>query len=96
MKTHEPPHDLRLRCSVSSLSYDFVTRSGELHFPPDCCCDATGAIALFVGIDPGVRLIRTYAGDEADTVYQKRAGRWTAYNPVAGWTSRPWRHKGRA
>jgi len=76
--------DERLVCRVQHLSYDFRTRTGELHFPECNCCDMGGAVALFRAIDPDVRLIRTFAGGRPDTVYRFNvgdSGEWSAFLP---------------
>ena len=62
-----PRPDLVTR--VLSLSYDFCTREGTLFMPEYCCTDMTGAIRLFVAIDPEVERIFTRSGDVPDTYY---------------------------
>src|SRR5262245_48853509 len=62
--------DDKLMCHIMSLSYDFRTREGKIYFPEGECCDRNWCVALFIGIDPAVLLIRTYSGDEPDTAYR--------------------------
>jgi hypothetical protein len=58
-------------CRVETLSYDWRTRTGEVHFPQHNCCDMSGCNDVFVAIDPEVRMIRTFTGGKHDTVYKK-------------------------
>jgi hypothetical protein len=58
-----------LACLVRSLSFDFANKRGELHLPPNCCCDMSGCIAVFQAIDPEVKEVQTFAGKEPDTRY---------------------------
>jgi hypothetical protein len=77
--------DARLVCCVMRLEYDFRTRTGAIYFPDGRCCDMAGCVALFEGIDPGVRDIQTYSGEESDTRYRKGGdGEWHATMPVHG------------
>jgi hypothetical protein len=71
--------DSRLVCFVERLSYDFISRTGDIHFPPDNCCDAKGVIKLFKGIDPKVSRINTFAGGIRDTYYCLQSGVWQPY-----------------
>lgn len=57
------------QCEVSRIEYDFRAKVGHLHMPPDQCCDMSGCIALFKGLDAAVHLINTYSGGRADTWY---------------------------
>ena len=54
--------DRRLVCRVQNLEYDFRTWTGKLYFPAGNCCDMSGAVRIFTGIDPDVRVIETFAG----------------------------------
>jgi hypothetical protein len=77
--------DKRLKCRVHRLSYDFNTRIGDIYFAAGHCCDMQGCVDLFLGIDPDVLIIRTYAGREPDTVYRFNvgdSGEWAAYQPM--------------
>jgi hypothetical protein len=56
--------DKRLMCNVVSLTYDFRSHMGQLYLLDRDCCDMTGWVALFEGIDPKVTAIKTYSGDE--------------------------------
>jgi hypothetical protein len=73
--------DERLKCHVVSLAHDFRSHTGQLHLPDGDCCDMTGCVALFEGIDPQVTAINTYSGDKADTVYRKEGTEWNALLP---------------
>lgn len=71
--------DERLMCEVEQMAYDFRTRTGRLDFPEMNCCHMPGAIALFTAIDPGARVIDTYAGGKPDTLCRLVDGEWTAF-----------------
>lgn len=72
------------QCYVSHLSYDFESRSGELHMGELSSTDMRGCIELFKAIDPEVREIRTYrAVGRADTSYHLERGKWAARANVA-------------
>jgi hypothetical protein len=73
--------DERLKCRVQQLQYDFHTKTGRLDFPEANCCDMTGAVGIFMAIDPEVRVIDTYAGGKADVLYRrgKERGEWKAH-----------------
>jgi hypothetical protein len=58
-----------VHCSVFGLSYDFDTRTGQLHMGEGHCCDMTGCINLFKKIDKNVKYIFTFAGEVSDTAY---------------------------
>ncbi len=70
-KPTKGPWDERLKCHVVSLTYDFRSQTGQVYLLDGDCCDMTGCVALFQGIDPKVTAIDTYSGDKADTVYRK-------------------------
>lgn len=74
----EDTWDERLKCHVVSLTYEFHTHTGQLYLLDGDCCDMTGCVALFEGIDPEVKAIKTYSGDKADTVYRKKGTEWNA------------------
>jgi hypothetical protein len=61
------------------LSYNYATRIGQLHVDPSSCADMADTIALFERIDPGVTLIRTFARERPDTLYQRDQGEWIAH-----------------
>jgi hypothetical protein len=78
-----PRHEL-LQCRITSLTYDFCTRTAHLYFPGLHCCNMAGAIALVTAIDPKAEVIQTHSGKELDTVYRRRGGGaadWTAARP---------------
>ena len=71
----------QLQCTVESLAYNFADDGGTgfVFMAPMNCCDMTGCIELFKQIDPHVNRIVTYAGNVADTSYEKdEAGNWHA------------------
>ncbi len=71
--------DERLMCSVVSLKYDFHNHCGQLHLQEGHCCDMSGCLSLFKGIDSEVVAVLTFSGDEPDTAYCKRPnGEWVA------------------
>jgi hypothetical protein len=67
-----------LGTDVDAMSYDFVSQVGRLDMPEGCCCDMMACIALFVGVDPAVREIKTFAGGKPDTSYTLRPDGWRA------------------
>lgn len=82
-KIGEPRFDARLGCYVSSLFYDFDVRYGRLHMGEGSCCDMTGCIDLFMGIDPECRLIDTFQKcGKSDTMYRLVRGEWQAFEPM--------------
>ncbi|SEP45341.1 hypothetical protein SAMN02990966_06494 [Rhodospirillales bacterium URHD0017] len=58
-----------IMCDVRGIAYDFERRIGRLYMAEDNCCDMSGCIEFFSGIDPDVRRIETFAGEVPDTVY---------------------------
>ena len=78
MTVGSEPNDL-LKCSVNSISYNFVTRVGHLYMADDNCCDMAGCIKLFTSIDRHCRRIDTFAGVVPDVVYMCPLGSWGAY-----------------
>ena len=73
--------DKRLMCHVISLAYDFRSHAGQVYFPDGECCDMSGCVALFEGIDPKVTIVRTFSGDREDTVYRKEGKGWDIIPP---------------
>lgn len=78
-KQIKAPWDDRLMCHVVSLAYDFRSHMGQVYMLDGNCCDMTGCLSLFQGIDPKVTAIETYSGDKADTVYRKEDEEWSAF-----------------
>lgn len=76
MAKFKKPYDLH--CSINELHYDFDARIGKLYMPPDNCCDMGACIELFKKIDPKVRLIDAFAGDELDITYARYGDSWDA------------------
>jgi hypothetical protein len=70
--------DDRLQCRLISLTYDFRTRTGQVYLFEGDCCDMTGCVTLFEGIDSEVTAVDTFAGDKADAVYRKQGRKWSA------------------
>jgi hypothetical protein len=60
-----------LKTAVVRMSYDWITRTGRLVMGTGCCCDMTGCIELFRGIDPKALRIETFAGNVPDTIYRR-------------------------
>ncbi|CAN7202586.1 hypothetical protein LJR030_000524 [Rhizobium sp. LjRoot30] len=76
--------DERTQCYLHRVHYDFDEQRGILIMGRSSCTDMSGAIRLFEAIDPGVRLIETFAENVPDTIYRKhteRFGGWRAYSP---------------
>src|SRR3954451_6899810 len=73
------PVDAQIQAEVFSIRYYPKISVGMLYMADGECCDMSGAIELFQGIDPAVRAINTFSGDEPDTMYFRRGGEWTAY-----------------
>ena len=65
-----------LKCLVLCVDYNFQRRTGRLDMPPGNCCDMQGCIRHFLGIDPDVRIIETFAGGVRDTCYERAADGW--------------------
>ena len=65
-----PEYNEQLKCEVVDLHYFFETRTGEITFAKDNCCDMSGCIKLFKTIDSKVRVIQTYSGENRDTRYK--------------------------
>jgi hypothetical protein len=85
--------DERLMCHVVALDYVFSSHTGQLFMSDGGCCDMTGCVALFAGIDPQVTAIDTYSGDEIDTMYRKDGNAWTAFLPNIREQYSPFRFK---
>lgn len=82
--------DTEMQTTVLSTSYDREKKTGVVRMQPRACTDMSGAIRYFLRIDPDVRIIRTIAGDELDTVYVRRGARtWTAWTKQYG----EWRYQ---
>lgn len=70
-----------LMCQVHSVSYDFDKRAGTLILAADNCCDMSGCIRYFCGIDANVELIETFAAGVPDIIYMKDVDGWSAFTP---------------
>ena len=67
---------------VNAIHYDAATRTGRVYQPRGACCDMSGCIAAFEVIDPGIKRIYTFMGDQEDTSYYRlESGDWTAMVP---------------
>lgn len=82
IETREGVFVERVQCDLFSLTYDFTSRHGVLHMQEFNCCDMTGCIELFYGIDPDVQYISTMAADQPDTGYFRKEGNWEATVPA--------------
>jgi hypothetical protein len=78
------PNDIwyaKLVTYVNHITHDVRKHVGALYMPSGMCTDMSGAIDLFKRIDPKVRRIDTFSGDQPDAFYIKSAnGTWKAYN----------------
>jgi hypothetical protein len=74
-----------LQTSVTGFEYSFVHHTGRLYMPRGCCCDMTDCVNFFRKIDPDVEAIRTFAGIEEDTAYQRHDGKWRASHKGSRW-----------
>ena len=68
-------------CSVRGLIYDRASRTGRLYMTANHCCDMSGCLDIFKAIDPAVRHVKTFMGEDPDTQYHfderwKDAGNW--------------------
>lgn len=69
----------QLQCIVKWLTYDWDAHIGRIGFLPFNCCDGAACKNLFLAIDPGVLLIRTYAGEKQDTIYARKGRNWCCF-----------------
>lgn len=68
-----------MQCYVYRISYDFISRCGEVWMPAGSCTDMKGAIEWFGDIDDGVKAIMTWSEGLPDTSYiRDDAGNWRA------------------
>lgn len=68
---------MALKCGLPvRIEYNTATRTGLIRMSPHCCADMTGAIRLFVAIDPQVVLIHTFAGERPDVSYRNDGPIW--------------------
>lgn len=68
-----------LMCEPLRVTYDFVTRHGELHMADGDCCDMIGCIDFFTRMDQDAKKIATFSGNKPDTVYVRGDnGKWRA------------------
>jgi hypothetical protein len=79
--TSEDAWDERLQCHVVSLAYDFSSHTGRLYLVAQGCCDRDGCLELFQAIDPEVRAIQTYSGDQPDMAFRKMGTEWMSVWP---------------
>ncbi|ODT32034.1 MAG: hypothetical protein ABS35_03105 [Kaistia sp. SCN 65-12] len=59
-----------LKCDVLSLTYDFTTHVGTLKMGDGNDCDLAKCFGVFNRIDPGVCLIKTFAGSAFVATHQ--------------------------
>lgn len=71
-----------VQCFVTTLAYDFKTRTGTLHLEEGSCTDMHGCIELFKRIDSSVVRIQSLAGGNGrrDTEYRLEDGGWQSFN----------------
>lgn len=65
-----------LACYVISVYYNFFAQRGNLYLLENNVPDMSGCLQLFRSIDPNVKDIDVFSGDELDTVYTKYHGQW--------------------
>lgn len=70
-----------LGCDVDGIHYDPNWRKGKLYMPAGHCCDMSACLELFTEGWPAVKRIETFSGNERDTTYVKRGGRWHSFAP---------------
>lgn len=66
------------QCDVVRVDYNFEREYGRAWLQEGENCDMNGCIAFFKAIDPAVKHIETFSGDQEDTVYMLRSGDWIA------------------
>ena len=67
----------KLWCGPASIEYDSESRCGFVHMKNSTACtDMSGAIRLFLALDPGVELIVTVAAGVPDIAYRRVSGDW--------------------
>lgn len=71
-------YDPELQCGLVRVEADIARGCVTPFLPPDECTDMSGAIAYARRVDPGVRIVRTFAGSRPDTNYVRVAGEWRA------------------
>ncbi|TXL78259.1 hypothetical protein FHP25_08710 [Vineibacter terrae] len=79
---HASRLDEEFQCDVLEIRYDVTKMAGYVFMADDTYCNADGVIDFFVRLDPAVRYIYTFMGDNEDTYYVKLAGSaWASYRP---------------
>jgi len=68
-----------LQCCVTSIEYDYTQSELNVYMEKGHCADMGGAIELAVSIDPCVKQIQTFAGDQADTCYALIDKKWEVF-----------------
>lgn len=67
-------------CNVRRITYEPVNRTGEVILDEHGCADMSGAIELFIAIDPDVRKIQASNSDgqtlTSGTVYRRNGNDW--------------------
>lgn len=64
-------------CFIVSMAYDYETRIGQLILAPEGCTDMTGAIGVFLAVDPNVERVETIGTPECQsTTYQRTTYGW--------------------
>ena len=67
-----------LWCVLLRAEFDLVAHVANLHLYDGDCVDARGAINFAKRVDPKVRQIITFSGDNLDTVYDRKGDDWEA------------------
>ena len=69
-------------CPLERVNYDYRNAVCVMQVPADACVDATAALQLARKLFPGVTELRTFAGDQLDTMYRFAHGHWIAFEPT--------------
>lgn len=64
-------HHPEMMCDVTAIAYDFKSRTGRVDMAVGNCVDMRGCIDVFERIDPKIKTIETFAGDQPDTSYHR-------------------------
>lgn len=74
--TSSPMYHPEMKCHVSSIKYDYSTKTGTVSATALQKVDMDGAVSFFKRLDIGVQQIRTYADTERSTAFRNIGGQW--------------------
>ena len=77
------PFDRKLWCTPVGCSYLYERHEGLFFHEENESVEMNACIAMFKQFDPHVKIINTFAGSRAETVYVKTDDGWKAYEPSA-------------